>query len=258
MRKTILLVIVFVAISVNSIFAYELTSQDTSIVNSISHEFETIMEWKWNQYRIKMINLLELYADKFDTKKPRYSSIFKWISNKLQENLVEDVDDNSTVWVHVDPVQCLWNAWELNRLEENNNDYDNYPRGHILVIENAEKEIITEYYKNQWVEILDIWSEEYAGDFMVCEACSCSQWYTLYLKIKKSDLSVMLEQDSRPWHSYKLYIEGDGLNCTDHTFSNCPSGCKKQCRSSDCTDGPNPACTDDCDGENSCVRLGLK
>lgn len=154
----------------------------------------------------------------------------------------------SKVWVEVDPVQCLGNPWETDWLKENNNDYDAYPRGHILVIEEPEKKIIKEYYAKQGIEILDIKSEEFSGDFDICEACSCAQGYTLYLQISKKDLQTMLE------FGYKLF-ESPDLICEDYTFSNCPRGCQKQCRSSACSEGPNPACTDDCDGPKSCVNF---
>ena len=156
------------------------------------------------------------------------------------------VDIPGTVWVEVDPVQCLGNAWEVDWLRENNNDYDNYPRGHILVIEDEEEEIIKEYYKKQGINILYIKSVEYSGDLIVCEACSCAQGYTLYLQISNANLDKMLNL------GYKLY-KVPNLNCEDYHYSNCPKGCQKQCRSSDCT--PDGTCTDDCDGPESCVKL---
>lgn len=158
------------------------------------------------------------------------------------------------IWVEVDPVQCMENAWEIDWLQKNNNTYNNYPRGHLLVIENPEKEIIKKYYEKQEITILNIKSEEYSGDIMVCEACSCSQGYTLYLQIPENDLQKMLEQDSRLGHSYKL-AEFPAINCEKYHYSNCPKGCQKQCRSSNCSDGPNPTCTDDCDGPKSCVNF---
>jgi len=75
---------------------------------------------------------------------------------------------------------------------------------------------------------------------------SCSQGYTIYLQINENNLDKMLE------FGYKLF-ENPSLKCKDYTFSNCPKGCRKQCKSSVCSEGPDPDCTDDCDGVDSCT-----
>ena len=163
-----------------------------------------------------------------------------------------NMDLDNSIWVEIDPVQCLGNSWELDWIKNNPNK--EYPRGHILVIEKEEKEIIKNYYEKQGISILNIKSEEYTPDFAVCEFCSCPQGYTLYIQINKKDLQAILEQESYSENNFKLFKSPD-LVCEDYTFSNCPKGCQKQCRSSDCSDGPNSACTDDCDGPKSCVNF---
>jgi len=178
--------------------------------------------------------------------------VLAFVLISFTENQSINIDNLNKVWVEVDPVQCLENSWEIDWIKNNPNK--EYPRNHILVIEEPEKQIIKDFYAKQGIAILDIKSEEYSGDFMVCEACSCPQGYILYLQISKNDLRTMLEQDSRPRHSYKLF-ESPTIDCEDYHYSNCPMGCQKQCISSSCSGGPNPARTDDCDGSKSCVNF---
>lgn len=220
-----------------------------------------------NQIKARKIKHFESGNNKVERTWIRFSNDDSYIidirasMDRINENTFNQIlstfnlpTEKDLVWVEVDPVQCMENSWEIDWLRENNNDYGNYPRGHILVIEEPEKEIIKKYYQKQGIIIFNIKSEEYTGDFMVCEACSCSQGYTLYLQVLENDLNKILGQDLRPGHSYKLFETPD-LDCENYNYSNCPKGCHKQCRSSNCSNGPNLICTDDCDGPESCVKL---
>lgn len=152
--------------------------------------------------------------------------------------------NSDKVWIETEPIQCLENAWE--RAWIVNNPEAEYPRGHILVIEDVEKEIIKSYYEKRGIEIFDIRAEKNSGDFLVCAACDCPQGYVLYLKIASINLEKMRSQGVEDDHYYKTF-QAPVLMCEDYTFSNCPKGCQKHCRSSNCSEGPNPSCTDDCE-----------
>ena len=104
--------------------------------------------------------------------------------------------EESTVWVSSEPIQCLGNPWEKAWLEQEGKKYGDYPVGKILVIEEPEKKIIKDYYKGQSVEILQIKSKTFSEQGMsdiVCAACTCPQGYTLFLKVNEKDLEKMKE-----------------------------------------------------------------
>jgi hypothetical protein len=104
----------------------------------------------------------------------------------------------SKIWVEIDPVQCLGNPWEKTWLSQHNNDYDAYPRGNPLIIEDWEKEIIKNYYEKQGIKIFAIKSKTFSQKpnqpLGVCAACNCPQGYTLYLLVKQEDKDKLLNQ----------------------------------------------------------------
>ncbi len=140
---TILIVCTSIAVSFFS-FAYDLTPQDSILVNKLTERIETIIEEKWEQFRNKIIDVLKLYSWKYENKKPRHSSIFDKIAQQLQENILSNLGSDA-VRVEVDPVQCLGNAWEKDWIQQQIRQWDwfekkEYPRWHILGIEEVEKD----------------------------------------------------------------------------------------------------------------------
>lgn len=100
-------------------------------------------------------------------------------------------DETNGLWMKTDPVQCLQNPWEEAWLESNNKDYQAYPKGHPRKIEPEEARIIRQFFEDQGVTVLAMEAESFGEDVMVCEACSCPQGYTLYIKVKGADEEKM-------------------------------------------------------------------
>lgn len=90
------------------------------------------------------------------------------------------------IWVYIDPIQCLSNAWEQAWLLTHDNDYDAYPRD-----EEGRLHIFYEFFETQGVTIhevkVTIWAEE------VCGACSCPTGERIHCLIDEGDLPVMRE-----------------------------------------------------------------
>ena len=91
------------------------------------------------------------------------------------------------VWVAVDPVQCMGNAWEKDWLEENNDDYELWRTFTI----GDELDIIEKYYEELGIIIYDI-KQENVYD-ITCEACGCPRGDRISCFINKSDVGQMLE-----------------------------------------------------------------
>lgn len=95
------------------------------------------------------------------------------------------------IWMQTEPIQCLQNPWEEAWLENNNKDYQAYPKGKPREVEPEEARIIQAYFEDQGVTVLDWDFESFGDDVMVCDACSCPQGFTLYLKVKEADLATL-------------------------------------------------------------------
>jgi hypothetical protein len=118
--------------------------------------------------------------------------------NKNLNKQQNKTDDN--VWLQATPIQCLGNAWEVDWLQNNNNDYDTYNLSGV-----AEKmQIISNFYSKIGVYILKIKSVKYPPNISVCEACSCIAGYTLYVHINKKHLDKMLNQDIGAGQKFKI------------------------------------------------------
>ncbi len=108
-----------------------------------------------------------------------------------QSPYVQKITSINGVWLSINPVQCLTNPWESGWISQDGNDFAKYPRGDILVIESAEKQIITDYYATQGITILNIYSqtfyEKFGESMATCDACSCAQGYILYINVNQSD-----------------------------------------------------------------------
>jgi len=88
------------------------------------------------------------------------------------------------VWVAIDPIQCLGNAWEQDWLLTH--EYDDYPRD----VE-GRMAILRDFYEGQGVtihqSIVSRWTE------VVCAACACPTGDRIHCLIDEADLSTMLD-----------------------------------------------------------------
>ncbi len=95
------------------------------------------------------------------------------------------------VWLEMTPVQCLGNPWEQDWFENHPREsYEDYPRGDTVLIEEAEVQIIKDYYKGQGITIYDVQSRNVIGS--TCASCSCPDGYLLYLRVADEDVDEMI------------------------------------------------------------------
>lgn len=95
------------------------------------------------------------------------------------------------VWMETDPIQCLGNPWEMDWLENNPSAGGNYPKGKPRIIENVESGIILAFFSGKGAVITDIKSEAYPKNTMVCDACTCTDGYTLYLYVNEENAPIL-------------------------------------------------------------------
>jgi hypothetical protein len=95
------------------------------------------------------------------------------------------------IWMETDPVQCLGNPWEKAWLSNHNGDYGDYPKGKPREVEPQEATIIKDFFEAEGIGILDLDWQSYPEDAMVCDACSCPQGFTLYLKVKEQNRKAL-------------------------------------------------------------------
>lgn len=102
------------------------------------------------------------------------------------------------VWLWTDPVQCLTNPWESNWLSEGGREYQDYPIGDNLIVEEEEAEIIKGYFlEKEKVTIHDLYSRKYEEVGLsqsVCEACHCPQGYRLFVLVDQDKMKLMEEK----------------------------------------------------------------
>lgn len=91
------------------------------------------------------------------------------------------------IWMEMEPVQCLGNAWQKFWINKEGRTADDYPVGDPRTVEAAEKEIIIDYFASLGIDIVRVDSQPFPADRMVCEACTCPQGYTLFVRVLKSD-----------------------------------------------------------------------
>ena len=92
----------------------------------------------------------------------------------------------------ISPIQCLGNAWEFDWLKKNPGQYAEYPRGTNVELSEAEKIIITQFYKSKNIDILGIETEN-NSDLITCAACSCPIGYTLKVRVAEKNTAIMQE-----------------------------------------------------------------
>lgn len=95
------------------------------------------------------------------------------------------------IWIEGYPIQCLGNPWEQEWLEQNDNNYAAYPQS-----KQDRLAIMKNYYVRQDKTIYEakiLTFEELFGENVgVCEACSCSAGYVLYLLVPQKDVDWWL------------------------------------------------------------------
>ena len=93
---------------------------------------------------------------------------------------------DTKLWVAIDPIQCLGNAWEQDWLASHDNDYDAYPRD-----EENRLSIFREFYEQQGVAIYETKVSIILED--VCAACGCPTGERIHCLIDEAGLPAMLD-----------------------------------------------------------------
>ena len=97
----------------------------------------------------------------------------------------------ASVWVAIEPTQCLTNAWEADWLAHHDDDYAAYPKDYSRPgLEPEELAIIKDYYARQGVVVrAGATAPKYEA---ICAACSCPEGHTMFLLVRASDVDTMV------------------------------------------------------------------
>ena len=85
-----------------------------------------------------------------------------------------------TVWVAIQPVQCLGNPWEKAWLAHHHNKGAAYPR-------DQELKLLREFFTAKGIHILDLRLRPFMQGTGLCMACTCPRGDTIYLLVSGSD-----------------------------------------------------------------------
>ena len=97
----------------------------------------------------------------------------------------------SSVWVAIEPRQCLTNPWEAEWLEQHGDDYAAYPKDPGRPgLEPEEVAIIKDYYRRNDVVVSG--TDTAAKYQYVCMACSCPEGHTMFLRVRAQDVDTMI------------------------------------------------------------------
>lgn len=105
------------------------------------------------------------------------------------EAMAEGAGDASSVWLEIDPIQCMGNPWEAGWLEENSGVRDEYPTD-----DQEQDKLIRAYYEGEGVKVRDLkrtYFTETIGEVTLCLACSCPAGYTLKLLVPGVEIKRM-------------------------------------------------------------------
>lgn len=91
---------------------------------------------------------------------------------------------NKVVWIELNPIKCLGNAWEFDWLQNNPGEYDNYPK-------NQTESIIKNFYAKKGIKIIEIKTKN--DTVKTCDACNCPQGKTLKVLINKKYQEDMIK-----------------------------------------------------------------
>jgi len=101
-----------------------------------------------------------------------------------------DLQEDLSVWVAIEPIQCLGNSWERDWIAKHDGDYAGYPRDLA-----DQFEVIKAYYENLGVDVRGMASRQESS--IVCCACSCERGDTLYALVRAQDLDTMKNEGFR-------------------------------------------------------------
>lgn len=99
--------------------------------------------------------------------------------------LSNDPIRGETVWLSIDPIQCLGNPWEQDWLLTH--DHDDYPQTQSGAIA-----IFRDYYTGQGLVIHDVRVES-TGAIAVCDGCSCSTGERYLVLVDEADEGAFLD-----------------------------------------------------------------
>jgi hypothetical protein len=94
-----------------------------------------------------------------------------------------------SVWMAIEPTQCLTNPWEQDWLSQPDHEYGDYPRIPGAELTPKEIEIITDYYARQGVVVQETAAAPKYET--VCLACTCPEGHTLFLRVRPEDAVTM-------------------------------------------------------------------
>lgn len=107
--------------------------------------------------------------------------------------------ENSTfVWVSYKPIQCNGNPWENYSASGDNTGF-NLANG---LPSSQEVDAIESYYSEKNISIVDLKIEVMKQGYF-CEACTCPEGWTLYLKVSKQDAQKLKEDGFKEGQSPK-------------------------------------------------------
>lgn len=99
---------------------------------------------------------------------------------------VVKLDFTRDTWVALTMRQCLGNPWERDWLNQDGNEYSEYP-----IDINEQTEIARDYYYRQEIELIDL-KMCFTG-VCACTACSCCSGYTLWLYVPDKYLDTLID-----------------------------------------------------------------
>jgi hypothetical protein len=100
------------------------------------------------------------------------------------------LQEDPSVWMAVEPIQCLGNSWERDWLAKHDGDYASYPSDLA-----SQFGVIKAYYEDLGVDVRGMASRQKGS--IVCCACSCGRGDTLYILVGIQDVEIMENEGFR-------------------------------------------------------------
>ncbi len=88
--------------------------------------------------------------------------------------------NENTIWVKIEPIQCLGNDWEQDWLK--NNAGQRYR-------DQDEETVVRNYYEKLGVKVFEFKKEKTSE--VTCASCSCPTGWTISLRVYKDDVNKM-------------------------------------------------------------------
>ena len=100
------------------------------------------------------------------------------------------VKEKTKMWVSINPVKCLDNAWEQDWVNKSGLTGEESFRGYKNYLDKTgEKQIVIDYYANIGITVYNYTNEKISD--VVCEACECQRGDRVSLLILYNNLSKM-------------------------------------------------------------------